>query len=185
MARLTLTTESGATHSLDLEKKHYTIGRARDCDVQIGDLSLSGHHARIERREDKTWYLIDLNSTNGSKVNGIAVTQEHPLTHDDTIALGDVTGFFTDLAGTARTRTLADKPPATTSNIAATTTATTEEKSATEPSANLHSTNKVASTTPQNTTKSTLAWNLVILLGIAVFALSFSLFVALLLLWKQ
>lgn len=164
MARLTLTTETGSTHSIDLENLRYTIGRAGDCEIQIQDLSLSGHHARIEKQADG-WNLTDLNSTNGSKINGVRLLGTQLLRHDDAIALGDVTGFFTDLSDVTRTR---EMPGAKRETPVAAASARDEDGAAPAPSSD-----------------AALAWRMVTLLAIADFALAIALAVALLLLWSS
>ena len=47
----------------------FTIGRSPDCDLPLGDITVSWHHAELRRAED-TWMLVDLGSTNGTRVNG-------------------------------------------------------------------------------------------------------------------
>jgi len=46
-----------------------TIGRDAGCDIVVSDLLVSRRHAEL-RRVDQTWRLVDLNSWNGSFVNG-------------------------------------------------------------------------------------------------------------------
>ena len=47
----------------------FTIGRSPDCDLPLGDLTVSWHHAEL-RRSGAGWMLVDLGSTNGTRVNG-------------------------------------------------------------------------------------------------------------------
>lgn len=47
-----------------------TIGRDPGCDFVLQDSSVSRRHARV-LREDGCWRLLDLNSTNGTRVNGV------------------------------------------------------------------------------------------------------------------
>jgi adenylate cyclase len=65
------------------------IGRASDNQVVLKDFSVSRHHARMETR-DGAWWVIDLGSTNGVKVNGRFVT-EGPLTEGDEVQVGNFT----------------------------------------------------------------------------------------------
>ena len=66
---------SGAEHSSWLERfiligrPATTIGRGPDVDIPIWDRSVSRRHAQIEWR-DASWAIRDLESTNGTKVNG-------------------------------------------------------------------------------------------------------------------
>ena len=52
-----------------LEKDVITIGRDANSDIALIDSGISRHHARIERRE-RDVVIIDLESTNGVRVNG-------------------------------------------------------------------------------------------------------------------
>ena len=63
-----------------------TIGRQAECDVVLSDTNVSRKHAEV-RRQGEEYVLIDLGSTNGSKVNGARV-KEHPLNDGDEITLG-------------------------------------------------------------------------------------------------
>ncbi|MFM1895155.1 MAG: hypothetical protein RLZZ385_229 [Pseudomonadota bacterium] len=69
-----------------LDKEVLRIGRRDDNDVKIDNLAVSGHHARLFRETDD-WFLEDLDSTNGTFVNGRAV-KKHPLRHGDSIVIG-------------------------------------------------------------------------------------------------
>ena len=63
-----------------------TIGRAPDNTIVLYDPSVSGYHAQLERSGD-TYRLKDLDSTNGTRVNGIPTT-ETLLRYDDRIRFG-------------------------------------------------------------------------------------------------
>jgi pSer/pThr/pTyr-binding forkhead associated (FHA) protein len=64
------------------------IGRVEDNDIVITDDSfISSHHARIEVRPEGTW-VVDLNSTNGSFVNGQRLTGERSVRKGDRIQVG-------------------------------------------------------------------------------------------------
>jgi hypothetical protein len=63
------------------------IGRSRDCDVVLGDPNVSRRHAEIRRDGDR-WYVRDLGSTNGLKVNGRPAAGTEPLEPGDRLHLG-------------------------------------------------------------------------------------------------
>jgi hypothetical protein len=53
----------------EIEKRRVVLGRSRDADVQVTDPNVSRRHAEL-RQEGATYWLIDLDSTNGVEVNG-------------------------------------------------------------------------------------------------------------------
>lgn len=69
-----------------VEKEVISIGRAKDNDIVVENLSVSRNHARI-RLEDGRYSLVDLNSANGSFINGNKISQAE-LANDDIISIG-------------------------------------------------------------------------------------------------
>jgi hypothetical protein len=72
-----------------LEGATVLIGRATDATVRVNDSSVSRRHAEI-RPAGSGWTIVDLGSTNGTRVNGAPIT-ERRLEDGDTIAVGDAT----------------------------------------------------------------------------------------------
>jgi pSer/pThr/pTyr-binding forkhead associated (FHA) protein len=68
------------------DKDVISIGRARDNDIVIENLSVSRNHARI-RRADGKFILTDLNSANGTMVNMVRVTK-HEIVDGDLVQIG-------------------------------------------------------------------------------------------------
>lgn len=66
-----------------------TIGRHPDCSVVIEEPSVSAVHAEIEAR-NHAWYLTDLDSTNGSFVNGRPVAGTAYIETDDVVQFGRI-----------------------------------------------------------------------------------------------
>ena len=67
-----------------------TVGRNAECDISMPDDSfMSGLHARIEVRPEGAW-IVDLNSTNGSFVNGRRVETERQVRGGDRVQFGGV-----------------------------------------------------------------------------------------------
>ncbi len=64
-----------------------TIGRNAGCDITLSDPQISGVHARISFRRG-VWSIDDLKSRNGTLVNGVRLTKEHPLADGDIITIG-------------------------------------------------------------------------------------------------
>ena len=69
-----------------LDKEVMTIGRKEDNDIRIDNLAVSGHHAKLLTIFEDS-FLEDLDSTNGTYVNGKPITK-HPLRHGDVITIG-------------------------------------------------------------------------------------------------
>ncbi len=69
------------------------IGRAEYNDLVIPDESVSAIHAKIQRREG-IWILMDMDSTNGTFVDGERVTDEVPLVPASLLRFGEVKAFF-------------------------------------------------------------------------------------------
>lgn len=73
----------------ELDSTPVTLGRASENDLVLDtDEFASVHHARIEPRRDGIW-LTDLESTNGTFVNGIKLTKPQKLTSGDVIRVGE------------------------------------------------------------------------------------------------
>jgi hypothetical protein len=53
----------------EVEKRRVVIGRSKDADVQVPDPNVSRRHAEV-RQEGATYWLVDLDSTNGVEVRG-------------------------------------------------------------------------------------------------------------------
>ncbi len=69
------------------------VGRADDADLQLADVKVSRHHARITLEGGRAW-LSDLGSQNGTRVNGERVVTAHPLISGDVITVSDTTLVF-------------------------------------------------------------------------------------------
>jgi pSer/pThr/pTyr-binding forkhead associated (FHA) protein len=65
------------------------IGRGVNSDVRLTDESVSEIHAKIQRRGDG-WYAVDMNSTNGTWVDGSRITGERKLEGAPDIRFGGV-----------------------------------------------------------------------------------------------
>lgn len=72
-----------------------TLGRSADADITFTDRYASGLHARLYSRGDR-YFLEDMNSTNGTLLDGGAVTSEVELRDGSVIEIGD-TAFKLEL----------------------------------------------------------------------------------------
>jgi pSer/pThr/pTyr-binding forkhead associated (FHA) protein len=99
MARLILNCEGVGLIMRELGGDFVTIGRAPSNRIVVDHPSVSAHHALLLRTGDSYW-LKDLNSTTGTRINGDCVTDVE-LKDGDTIRFGSVTAIF---AGVYRKR---------------------------------------------------------------------------------
>lgn len=76
-----------------LRKKDVLIGRSDDSDIQINLDTVSGRHARIHLTS-RGWALSDLNSHNGTKLNGRYITEPQLIFDMDMITFGDRVFIF-------------------------------------------------------------------------------------------
>jgi hypothetical protein len=84
--RVKVLTGDHAGHVFIIGGRSATIGRALDNDVVIPAIDISRSHARLEQTP-VGYRIVDLSSTNGTRVNGQQVS-ERMLDSGDTIALG-------------------------------------------------------------------------------------------------
>lgn len=97
VAQLTFMSGESAGTIIPLTENEYRIGRQRDNDIQLGDLGISGHHARIYRGPD-AYVVEDLKSRNGTWLNGVRVYHAS-LTNGDTLRLGETEWKYQVLFG--------------------------------------------------------------------------------------
>ncbi|MBX3292686.1 MAG: SpoIIE family protein phosphatase [Acidobacteria bacterium] len=88
MARLIILHPNGATDEFALAKVKTTVGRSARSDVCIPDAFASRLHAEIRREGDAFW-LHDLGSANGTRLNGEPVSGSIPIYSGDLIQIGE------------------------------------------------------------------------------------------------
>jgi len=98
MARLILSLDNQVLAEYNMTKERYTVGRLPDNDVRIDNPAVSGHHSLIINILNDS-FLEDLNSTNGTYVNGKLV-KKHALQHGDVITIGHHQLRFSDQQAT-------------------------------------------------------------------------------------
>ena len=86
MARLMLSLDGSVLAEYNMNKERYTIGRLPDNDIRIDNPAVSGHHSLIINILNDS-FLEDLNSTNGTYVNGKLI-KKHAMQHGDVITVG-------------------------------------------------------------------------------------------------
>ena len=86
MARLVLSLDGRVLAEYNMNKERYTIGRYPDNDIRIDSPAVSGHHSLIINILNDS-FLEDLNSTNGTYVNGKLI-KKHALKDGDVTTAG-------------------------------------------------------------------------------------------------
>jgi hypothetical protein len=71
----------------------FSIGRDASCDLAIPDMTVSRRHAQLERTKDG-WQITDLESTNGTRVNGWRVRGKVPVRVGDVVSFGNLETVF-------------------------------------------------------------------------------------------
>ena len=103
MAYLALIVEDVVINKWEITQETMVIGRAKYCDIQIDDQSVSSKHVRISIEADPfldnntLTYVEDLGSTNGTELNG-KVLKKQQLDDGDTIKVGFNTFRFVNNA---------------------------------------------------------------------------------------
>ena len=110
MPKLQVTLPDGTQTSHELSEDVITIGRASDNMIQIDDGSVSGHHAQITAKGAE-YYLTDLDSTNGTRVNGKQFV-EWQLEDGDKIRFGKIdAAYASDVPATQQPLPEAEEVP--------------------------------------------------------------------------
>ncbi|HSO00279.1 MAG TPA: FHA domain-containing protein, partial [Candidatus Nanopelagicales bacterium] len=88
MWKLTIEDDEGKQTTLPLAHDEYALGRAEANSIRLTDRNISRNHAMLAKN-DQGWLLRDLDSYNGTFVNGVRVVGEQHLRHGDLVQLGD------------------------------------------------------------------------------------------------
>ncbi len=88
MYAVVITDEGGVRRRLDFSKSEVTVGRVQGNDIVLAKRNVSKQHARLSWKGDQA-VVVDLNSTNGTWVNGRKITAPHPLKRGDKIYIAD------------------------------------------------------------------------------------------------
>ena len=86
MAIIQISFNGEAASELQLDKETMTIGRKSDNDIHLDNLAVSGHHAKILTILNDS-FIEDLNSTNGTYLNG-SLVKKNALTNGDVVKVG-------------------------------------------------------------------------------------------------
>ena len=77
----------------EITKPVTVLGRSATCDVRLNDPNVSRRHAEV-RQQGTSYWVIDLDSTNGVEVNGARV-ERAKLDHGDKVTVGETELVFT------------------------------------------------------------------------------------------
>ncbi|HAT72068.1 MAG TPA: hypothetical protein DCS63_04555 [Elusimicrobia bacterium] len=81
MPKLMIKFEAAFIREVKLDKPSFTLGRKPDNDIPLDNAAVSGHHCKVYE-SGGTWFVEDLNSTNGTFVNGKKVLKAGLKTGD-------------------------------------------------------------------------------------------------------
>ena len=81
---------NGITKEILIEKDTlFSIGRKHDNELVLWGANVSRYHARCwYSEEEKSWVIQDLNSLNGTKVNGVSVMDGTQIKSGDSVEIG-------------------------------------------------------------------------------------------------
>lgn len=94
MASLSQLVDSVVVTTFEVDKPEVRVGRRGDNDIRIDEISVSGHHALIESIPNAylegtvDYYITDRNSTNGTFVNDLRVSDRQRLNSGDRVRIG-------------------------------------------------------------------------------------------------
>jgi len=86
MATIRISFNGEVESDLQLDKETMTIGRKSDNDIHLDNLAVSSHHAKILTILNDS-FIEDLNSTNGTYLNG-SLVKKNVLTDGDVVKIG-------------------------------------------------------------------------------------------------
>jgi pilus assembly protein CpaF len=88
MYAVVITDEAGVQRTLDFSKHELTVGRVQGNDIVLSKRNVSKQHARLTLKGEHA-VIVDLNSTNGTWVNGRKINSPYSLKQGDKIYIAD------------------------------------------------------------------------------------------------
>lgn len=92
---------------IPLQQDHVLVGRSGQCDLQIADPAISSRHCEFQF-DGRQWWLTDLQSSNGTQVNGKTI-QRRAIRPGDKIILGQSQRFVVAVPGRQFSSSTTDK----------------------------------------------------------------------------
>jgi hypothetical protein len=88
MPILRITKNGIVLQEFEIQAEHVTIGRDPENDIRLGDLTVSRRHGQIRREASGRYFVENLQSRNGIRLNGHEITQPAALTGGDQLRIG-------------------------------------------------------------------------------------------------
>src|ERR1043166_8344652 len=88
MWKLTIEDDEGKQTALPLAHEEYALGRGEANAIRLTDRNISRSHA-ILKKNGQGWFLKDLQSYNGTYINGVRVVGEQVVHSGDLVQIGD------------------------------------------------------------------------------------------------
>ncbi len=76
----------GGGDTIPMMKRQLLIGRRESCDIVLRFANVSAHHCTLTL-DSGYWFIEDMNSRNGTKVNGARITAKKRLDPGDSLAV--------------------------------------------------------------------------------------------------
>lgn len=95
MAKFTVFFNGECINTYEMEEPVVSIGRLPENTISIANMGVSRRHTKIEEDADRRYIISDLNSLNGTYVNGKRIKKTN-LNHGDKIAIGKYTILYED-----------------------------------------------------------------------------------------
>lgn len=111
-AKLLLIRGPQSGRAFELDKRTLTLGRDPRNEIVIDHPQVSRRHARLTR-QNNAWVIEDMDSTNGTFVNGTRLTEPRALTEGDTIELSEavILTYRKEVPAPEGTRQPGSEPP--------------------------------------------------------------------------
>jgi hypothetical protein len=96
MPILQITKDGVLLQEFEFQAERVTIGRDADNDIRLGDLTVSRRHGQLKREAGGRYFIENLKSRNGIRLNGHKISQPTALTDGDQLKVGVYQLFFLD-----------------------------------------------------------------------------------------
>jgi pSer/pThr/pTyr-binding forkhead associated (FHA) protein len=87
--KLIILSEVSRGQTYELTDEHYTIGRVEAAEICVPDATVSSNHCALVSNGDGTYRAVDQGSTNGTRINGVRIT-EQDMVNSDILQVGEV-----------------------------------------------------------------------------------------------